>query len=80
MIYIRKNLVFRGDGTLKADTETDGGHNIDDGPAIQDALQEITNQRTVPNIFINHQHIGGNSDLAAKAGQLSALLKEAGAL
>ncbi|DAA78481.1 TPA_exp: Uncharacterized protein A8136_4457 [Trichophyton benhamiae CBS 112371] len=53
---------------------------VDDGPAIQDALQEITNQRTVPNIFINHKHIGGNSDLVAKAGQLSALLKEAGAL
>lgn len=37
----------------------------DDGAAIQDALQEITNQRSVPNIFISKQHIGGNSDLQA---------------
>ncbi|GAB7345037.1 hypothetical protein MBLNU457_3453t1 [Dothideomycetes sp. NU457] len=36
---------------------------IDDGAAIQDALQEMTNQRSVPNIFIGKQHIGGNSDL-----------------
>jgi len=52
----------------------------DDGSAIQDALQEITNQRSVPNIFINKQHIGGNSDLQAHKSQLPALLKDAGAL
>ncbi|KAJ5444063.1 Glutaredoxin [Penicillium daleae] len=53
---------------------------IDDGSAIQSALQEISNQRTVPNIFINQKHIGGNSDLQAIAGELPALLKDAGAL
>jgi glutaredoxin 3 len=53
---------------------------LDDGSAIQNALQEISNQRTVPNIWINQQHIGGNSDLQAKAGELPALLKAAGAL
>jgi glutaredoxin 3 len=53
---------------------------IDDGAAIQDALQEITNQRSVPNIFIGQKHIGGNSDLQAKKSQLPELLKEAGAL
>lgn len=52
----------------------------DDGAAIQDALQEISNQRTVPNIFINKKHIGGNSELQAQAGQLPDLLKNAGAL
>ncbi len=36
---------------------------IDDGAEIQDALYDITGQRTVPNIFINGKHIGGNSDL-----------------
>jgi glutaredoxin 3 len=51
-----------------------------DGSAIQDALQEITGQRTVPNIFINKKHIGGNSDLQAKKNELEALLKEAGAI
>ncbi|KAL1986277.1 hypothetical protein VTN96DRAFT_6645 [Rasamsonia emersonii] len=53
---------------------------IDDGPAIQDALEELTSQRSVPNIFINKQHIGGNSDLQARKEELPQLLKEAGAL
>lgn len=52
----------------------------DDGVAIQDALKEITSQSSVPNIFINKQHIGGNSDLQAKQSQLHSLLKEAGAV
>ncbi|CAI7589105.1 unnamed protein product [Penicillium pancosmium] len=53
---------------------------IDDGSAIQDALQEISGQRTVPNIWIKQKHIGGNSDLQGVKGQLPQLLKEAGAL
>lgn len=52
----------------------------DDGADIQSALQEITSQRTVPNIFVAQKHIGGNSDLQAKKGELPALLKDAGAL
>jgi glutaredoxin 3 len=52
----------------------------EDGPALQDALEEITGQRSVPNIFIDHKHIGGNSDLQSKKGQLSGMLKEAGAV
>ena len=38
---------------------------IGNGDAIQAALQSKTGQRTVPSIFINGQHIGGNSDLQA---------------
>jgi glutaredoxin 3 len=53
---------------------------IDDGAAIQDALEEISGQRSVPNIYIKKQHIGGNSDLQAKKSQLPELLKDAGAL
>ncbi|KAL2223017.1 putative glutaredoxin Grx1 [Thermoascus aurantiacus ATCC 26904] len=53
---------------------------VEDGAAIQDALQEITNQRSVPNIFINRKHIGGNSDLQARKEELPQLLKEAGAV
>ncbi|MCJ1412428.1 hypothetical protein MMC19_006522 [Ptychographa xylographoides] len=53
---------------------------IDDGAAIQDALQQMTNQRSVPNIFIKQNHIGGNSDLQAKKSELPALLQEAGAV
>lgn len=55
---------------------------IPNGPEIQQALLEITGQRTVPNIFINKKHIGGNSDLQAlySSGKLEELLKEAGLL
>lgn len=52
----------------------------DDGAAIQDALEEITSQRSVPNIFIDHSHIGGNSELQAKKSQLPDLLKKANAV
>ncbi|KAE8352017.1 thioredoxin-like protein [Aspergillus coremiiformis] len=54
--------------------------NEKDGSAIQDALEELTNQRTVPSIFIKQKHIGGNSDLQAKKAELPALLMDAGAL
>ncbi|KAJ5172088.1 hypothetical protein N7492_004681 [Penicillium capsulatum] len=53
---------------------------IDDGSAIQNALEEISGQRTVPNVFIAQKHIGGNSDLQGLKGQLPQLLKSAGAL
>ncbi|KAK4552454.1 Glutaredoxin [Recurvomyces mirabilis] len=53
---------------------------VDDGSAIQDALEEMTHQRSVPNIFINKKHIGGNSDLQGKKKQLPELLKAAGAV
>ncbi|MFP5429589.1 MAG: glutaredoxin 3 [Gammaproteobacteria bacterium] len=40
------------------------------------ALMERTRQRTVPQIFINGQHVGGCDDLYAleRAGKLDALL------
>ncbi|PSK35883.1 Glutaredoxin [Elsinoe australis] len=54
---------------------------IDDGAAIQDALQELTNQRSVPNIFIAKEHIGGNSDIQGLgADKLKSKLTAAGAL
>ncbi|KAG7662580.1 GRX1 [[Candida] subhashii] len=37
----------------------------EDGAEIQEALLELTGQRTVPNVFIGGQHIGGNSDVQA---------------
>lgn len=39
--------------------------NEEDGAEIQEALFEITGQRTVPNVFIGGKHIGGNSDVQA---------------
>jgi len=53
---------------------------VADGGELQDALEEITGQRSVPNIFINKQHIGGNSDLQSKRNQLDSLLQKAGAV
>eukprot|EP00761_Pharyngomonas_kirbyi_P012622 gb/GECH01012649.1/.p1 GENE.gb/GECH01012649.1/~~gb/GECH01012649.1/.p1 ORF type:complete len:104 (+),score=28.57 gb/GECH01012649.1/:1-312(+) len=52
------------------------------GSAMQDYLQSKTGQRTVPNVFINKKHIGGCSETktAHSKGQLTKLLKEAGAM
>jgi glutaredoxin 3 len=53
---------------------------LEDGSEIQDALEGLTSQCSVPNIFINQKHIGGNSDLQTRKAELPALLEEAGAL
>jgi len=53
---------------------------VEDGAALQDALEGITGQRSVPNIFIGQKHIGGNSDLQATKGTLDGLLREAHAI
>ncbi|KAJ9548379.1 hypothetical protein OSB04_020922 [Centaurea solstitialis] len=48
----------------------------DDGYKIQDALMEVVGQRTVPQVFINGQHIGGSTDTvhAYESGDLAMLL------
>ncbi|MCJ1365102.1 hypothetical protein MMC16_004222 [Acarospora aff. strigata] len=51
-----------------------------DGAAIQDALEEMSKQRSVPNIWIKQEHIGGNSQLQERKSELPDLLKEAGAV
>ncbi|CAM1502677.1 Fc.00g074530.m01.CDS01 [Cosmosporella sp. VM-42] len=64
---------------LGAEFETVELDQINDGSALQDALEELTNQRTVPNIFISQKSIGGNSDLQTlyQSGKLESLLKGA---
>jgi glutaredoxin len=53
----------------------------DDGADIQNALAEMTSQRSVPNIFIKGEHIGGNSDIQAlKKDDLKSKLTAASAL
>jgi glutaredoxin 3 len=49
-----------------------------DGREIQSELWERTGQRTVPNIFIGQNHMGGNSDVQAMEahGTLRTLLEE----
>ena len=49
---------------------------MDNGDAIQDALLELSGQRTVPNVFIKGSHLGGNDDTqkAAREGKLEEML------
>ena len=48
----------------------------DDGPELQMSLFKKTNQKSVPNVFVKQQHIGGNDDTqaAAKEGKIQELL------
>lgn len=53
---------------------------IDEAPELRNEMMEKTGRRTVPQIYINEQHIGGFDDLRALdlAGELEPLLaKEA---
>ena len=49
---------------------------MDDGNEIQDALLELSGQRTVPNVFVKGKHIGGNDDTqrAKREGTLEEML------
>lgn len=49
---------------------------VDLQPELRIAMVEKTGRRTVPQIYINDQHIGGYDDLAAldQAGLLNVLL------
>lgn len=48
------------------------------GIDVQSYLGTKTGQRTVPNVFINGKHVGGNSDLQTlnSAGELTRLLRQ----
>ena len=50
---------------------------MDGGADVQEALLELSGQRTVPNIYIRGEHVGGNDDLQAakKSGALQKMLK-----
>ena len=49
---------------------------LDEGEAMQAALLGLTQQRTVPNVFVAGKHLGGNDDTqrAAKSGELAKML------
>lgn len=51
---------------------------MDEGDDIRDALLEMTGQKTFPNVFINGQHVGGNSETqdAESSGKLDELLAQ----
>ncbi|KOS21948.1 Glutaredoxin [Escovopsis weberi] len=69
-------------GDFKIDFTAVELDNLKNEREMQDALLEVSGQRTVPNIYIGQKHIGGNSDLQAlkSSGQLETLLKEVDAL
>ena len=48
----------------------------DDGEAVQAALLSLTQQRTVPSVFVSGEHLGGNDDTqaAARSGRLAEML------
>lgn len=50
---------------------------MEDGHEMQVALQELSGQRTVPNVFINGKHLGGNDDTqaAVRSGKLEEMMK-----
>ena len=55
-------------------------HELDrmpDGSSIQQTLAQMTGQRTVPSVFINGQHLGGNDDTqsAFRSGKLQTMLQ-----
>lgn len=54
-------------------------HELDrmgEGSAIQNQLAAMTGQRSVPNVFVNGQHVGGNDDTQAahRNGNLAKML------
>ena len=53
---------------------------MSDGSEIQATLLEISGQRTVPNIFIGGEHVGGFSDMIEEIqdGVLKQRLTDAG--
>lgn len=51
---------------------------VDASPAVFDEMQQLTGERSVPQIFIGETHVGGFTDLYAlhQRGELAALLSE----
>lgn len=70
-----KNLF---EGRTDVDVATHELDMVQNGNAIQNELAKMTGQRTVPNVFVNNKHLGGNDDtqLAFRDGKLEAMLKE----
>ncbi|CAL0314777.1 unnamed protein product [Lupinus luteus] len=69
-LFTQLNVTYKA---IELDSESDGKE-------IQAALAEWTGQRTVPNVFIGGNHIGGCDSITGLHGQgkLVPLLNEAG--
>ena len=55
---------------------------LPNGMQIQNTLQSLTGRRTVPNVFVGGESIGGGDETVGlhRQGKLTALLREAGAI
>ena len=55
---------------------------MNEGKLIQDSLYDATKQKTVPNIFVGGEHVGGCDDTLAEIGNgtFAERLKEAGVI
>lgn len=55
-------------------------NNLEDGDAVRAGLTEITGSRTIPQVFIGGNYVGGCDDTisAYKSGELKTLLAGAG--
>ena len=81
-------LVLPGSGGSEVEIEDDGVveafvvelDRLHEEAEIQDALAEMTGQRTVPNVFIGGAHVGGCDDTMAlkEGGELQRMLKDLG--
>jgi glutaredoxin len=49
---------------------------LDEGAAIQDAMEKISGQRTVPNIHIMEEFKGGNDEIQEMGPELDHLLQQ----
>ncbi|KAF9029784.1 glutaredoxin [Hymenopellis radicata] len=74
--YCRRAKALFADKYPDADIKIVEIDQRDDTSAIQDYLQSKTGQRTVPNVFINQEHIGGcDATLSLESqGKLSTLI------
>lgn len=70
---IRAKILLRWKGVKFTEYKIDG-----DGAARVKMAERANGQRTVPQIFINNQHVGGCDDLYAldRQGQLDPLLMQ----
>ncbi|MGG6297301.1 glutaredoxin 3 [Leptolyngbya sp. AN02str] len=71
---IRAKMLLRWKGVKFVEYKIDG-----DGAARVKMAERANGRRSVPQIFINNQHVGGCDDLYAmdRQGQLDALLSQA---
>ncbi len=51
---------------------------IDEAPGVREEMMQRTGRRTVPQIYIGEQHVGGYDDIAAldRAGKLQPMLQD----